>query len=246
MPGVSDCCSPCCATTPPVNIPGSPGAPGAAGAAGPNLVDATTVTTLNGILKGDGANVGVLADPLPLANGGTGTNAANMAALLTAILGASIVPVANGGTGFAAAPIIERFSQTDPTLTASPTQVMMGLADAGSQATPALFTPATSGKVLVMVTGTVLNATVADGAQVQLYIGPAPGSTPANGAVVPGAAIPLGKVKSVGIGQGVPFTLAYVATGLTVGNQYWVDVALNHVTGGNASITSIDILAIEL
>lgn len=38
--------------------PGSPGAPGAPGAPGPNLIDATTATTLNGILKGNGATVG--------------------------------------------------------------------------------------------------------------------------------------------------------------------------------------------
>lgn len=87
-------CVPECSSTPiPVQVPG---APGADGAAGPNTVTAATTTTLTGILTGDGANVGFVADPLPIANGGTG--AATQALALAAILGGAPLPIANGGT----------------------------------------------------------------------------------------------------------------------------------------------------
>jgi hypothetical protein len=55
-----------------------------------------------GILTGDGALVSAVANPLPIANGGTG--AANQPDALTAILGASVIPTANGGTGATSGP----------------------------------------------------------------------------------------------------------------------------------------------
>lgn len=86
-------CVPCCTTPQTVNVPGTPGADGAAG---PNTVTAATTTTLTGILTGNGANVGFVADPLPIVNGGTG--AATQATALAAILGGAALPIANGGT----------------------------------------------------------------------------------------------------------------------------------------------------
>ena len=73
-------CVPCCSTPQLVNIPGLDGANGAPGAAGPNTVTNTTTTDLNGILKANGATISVLADPLPVANGGTGSATAAVAA----------------------------------------------------------------------------------------------------------------------------------------------------------------------
>lgn len=93
---ISSCCA--CPTPEIVQVPGSAGA---AGAAGPNTVTAATTTDQTGILTGNGANVGSVANPLPIVNGGTG--AATQAAALTALLGASFVPLANGGTGAVAA-----------------------------------------------------------------------------------------------------------------------------------------------
>lgn len=86
-------CVPCCTTPQTVNVPGPPGADGAAG---PNTVTAATTTNLTGILTGNGAIVGAVANPLPIANGGTG--AATQATALAAILGGAALPIANGGT----------------------------------------------------------------------------------------------------------------------------------------------------
>ena len=69
-------CAPCCSVPLSVNIPGIDGAAGAAGAAGPNTVTSATTTDFNGFLKGNGASLSAVSDPLPIANGGTGAASA--------------------------------------------------------------------------------------------------------------------------------------------------------------------------
>ena len=225
-------CVPCCSTPQIVNVPGLDST--VAGPAGPNTVTAATTTDQTGILTGDGANVGSVANPLPIANGGTG--AATQAAALTAILGSSIVPVANGGTGVAVAPALVEASPVNPVGTTSATAVMMGLGVS--------ITPATSGTVLVIITGMIGNSTIDDGASVQIVYGTS--TAPNNGD--PATGTTLGRLKnfvaSTDYGkQG--FSLAFLATSLTVGTPYWIDVGLNAVTGGTANIYDLDVVAIE-
>ena len=172
-----------------------------------------TTTNLTGILTGNGANVGFVAIPLPVASGGTG------------------VSVKPARQTYAISP--------DPTGTTNPAQTMMGI---GATAT---ITPLTSGVVLIIVTGILANDTATDGASAQIYYGT--GAAPPHAAGFTGT--PLGSIKAMvaatGPGaQGV--ALAFIATGLTISTPYWIDIALNAVTAGTASISNVDVVAIEL
>ena len=211
-------CTSCAAVPQVVDIPGLDGA---AGAAGPNLVDVTTTTTLNGILAGNGATVGVVANPLP---------------------------AANGGTGYAAAPARYAFKFTsDPALTSSPTQVAMGLAFTGNSP-QSIIVPNASGTFLILLTAILKNATAGSGAVAQLYYG-AGTSGAANGNVLPGGATALGSAKTMiePTGSGaLGIALAFIVTGLTIGSHYWLDVALNNTISGNVTISNIDLIAVEI
>lgn len=148
--------------------------------------------------------------------------------------------VANGGTGYALPPIRNAFSPSDPTTTTSATLVMMGM---GSTAQ---IIPATSGKVLVLITGMIRNSGAAGSeTDAQLYYGT--GSPPANGAAFTGTSAGAKKKMICSTPAGVQgFSLSTILT-LTPATTYWLDVALAAVTGGvNAYIYDLDIVAIEL
>lgn len=134
-------------------------------------------------------------------------------------------------------PAVATSTVAAPTLTASLVGVMMGLAGA--------ITPVVTGRVLIVVNGDIANNTIADGANVQLRHGT--GAAPANGAALTGTTDgPLVKfVASTAAGK-VPFSLSWIVTGLTVGTAIWIDVGLAAVTGGNASIADVAIVAHEL
>lgn len=123
--------------------------------------------------------------------------------------------------------------------TASATQVMMGIGNAGAS-----FIPTTSGKVAVFVTGMMSNGTVGDGAAVQLRygVGAAPAfNDPAAGT---GAGAVKTMVASTAAGkQG--FAISTVLTGLVVGTPVWLDLALNRVTGGTATVYDVDVVWME-
>lgn len=125
----------------------------------------------------------------------------------------------------------------DPTGTASTTAIMMGLA--GS------FTPNTSTRILVIVSGQMANTTINDGATVDLRYGT--GTAPANGAAVTGTL--KGKAQtmtSLVAAQRSGFCLTSVITGLTVGTAYWIDLSLMAVTGGTANVYGLTITVIEI
>ena len=177
------------------------------------------------------------AVPISIANGGTGQTTQSTA--LTALLGADAVPVANGGTGVKVASAKGHFSPGNPSGTTSATAVMMGL---GGTAT---ITPLTSGKLMVMVTGMAGNSTIGDGASAQLYYGTGAAPSNAGGPTGTAAGAIKAMVASTAAGkQG--FALSCLLTGLTVGVAYWFDIALLAVTGGTASIYSLDFVIIEL
>ena len=123
-----------------------------------------------------------------------------------------------------------------PTGTTSTTGVMMGLAGA--------ITPAHSGNVLLIVSGTLTNGTTGDGAALQIRYGT--GTAPTNGATLTGTAVGNNISDNNPVLNKIPFSVQAVVTGLTVGTAYWVDVGLAAVTGGTASIATVSVSALEL
>ena len=137
-----------------------------------------------------------------------------------------------------ATPAFSQATPGNPTGTASTVGVMMGLAGA--------ITPAISGTVLLMVSGTIFNPTaIADGGKVQLRYGT--GSAPANAASLTGTAVG-GLVQFIAstTAEKVPFAVQAVVTGLTASTTYWIDVGLAAITGGTATISDVSVSAVEL
>lgn len=133
--------------------------------------------------------------------------------------------------------IVATATPADPTGTTDTTGKMMGLA--GS------FTPAITGRVVMVITGNIASSASADGAAAQLTYGT--GSAPANAAALTGtAAGTIAQVTAVNVNADkYPFTcLAYAS--LTAGTTYWFDLRLKATTAGTASVTSIYMLAVEL
>jgi hypothetical protein len=147
---------------------------------------------------------------------------------------------ANGNNWYGAAPPnYYAGTPADPTQTASASLVMMGLGGA------AKITPVASGVVLVTICGDSLNTTINDGVQSQIVVGL--GTAPANGAAVTGTAI-SGVVTTSGMAASAftPLCQVGLATGLTLGSQYWIDAALATNFGGTAFLAKLTITAYEL
>jgi hypothetical protein len=136
----------------------------------------------------------------------------------------------------------------NPTGTSNTTGVMMGLGLAGGDGTHGGITTsaATSGLVMMTISGTIFNATaIADGAKVQLRFGT--GTAPINTAALTGTTRG-GNVQYIAptTATKVPFCITALATGLTASTAYWIDVGLAAITGGTATITDLSISAYEL
>ncbi|MEM0241251.1 MAG: hypothetical protein QXP29_07310 [Candidatus Nezhaarchaeales archaeon] len=128
-------------------------------------------------------------------------------------------------------------SPSNPSGTTSTTAVQMGIG--------VTYTPATTGRLLVIVTGEAANNTAGDGATVQLSYGT--GTAPSNGAAATGTAVGSKiSVTSNAASQTVPFSLAYVISNLAVGNSFWFDLQVAAVTGGTASVSNLTVLIIEM
>ena len=139
--------------------------------------------------------------------------------------------LANAATG-----VSSQSTPADPTLTASTTGVMMGLA--------ASITPLNSGNLLILISGDCTDSVISDGCAMQIRFGT--GTAPINGAALTGTAAG-GVVKSndaAATGR-TPFTLNAIVTGtLSVAN--WVDMSLAAITGGNASVFDVSVSIVEL
>jgi hypothetical protein len=111
--------------------------------------------------------------------------------------------------------------------------VMMGLA--GS------ITPKSTGKILIIISGHGSNTVAADGVKMQIRFGT--GAAPANGAASTGTA--AGGAPIIGRAQAatvtVPFSCNGIASGLTIGTTYWVDLSIAAVTGGTGSVANLSI-----
>jgi len=132
-------------------------------------------------------------------------------------------------------------SPADPATTTSTTGVMMGLAG--------LITPAKSGRILIVISGDIYNATGNNGAQVQMRTGT--GAAPANGAALTGTTrgglVKMLNTASLGnVTSRAPFSLNCVITGLGIGTDVWIDVGLAAITGGTARIRDVSISAMEV
>ena len=109
----------------------------------------------------------------------------------------------------------------------------------------ATITPAKSGRVLILITGTAYNNTLLDGVTVQVRTGT--GTAPINGAALTGTArgAALSMISSTANAY-CAFTAAVLVTGLTVGTAYWIDVSQAAITGGVAQIIGAYVSAIEV
>lgn len=138
--------------------------------------------------------------------------------------------------GFSPSPAYVQTYTATPTGRSSSTLVALGLAS--------VITPQVTGRVLVMVSGTVQVGTSTDGAGYNLYYGTT--GTPSNNDPVSGTAIcTLQQVPSlVASDLRVPFALQGTVTGLAVPGvnslgvtgaavPVWFDIMFEYVTGAN-------------
>lgn len=108
------------------------------------------------------------------------------------------------------------------------------------------ITPTVTGRVLMLISGDVINNTILDGAKVQIRYGSSsPG--PVNGSALAGTAAG-GQVQYLAATSSgrAPFCLNALVTGLTLSAATWIDASLAAVTGGTATIENLSVTATEL
>ena len=107
-----------------------------------------------------------------------------------------------------------------------------------------VMTPGSTGRVLIMWTGNVTSNATAQTDTIQMVYGT--GTAPANNTAVTGTAFG-GELAWVSLtGQLiVPFSLVGLAIGLTVGTQYYFDLATKG-SAGTVALTNMNFCAIEV
>jgi hypothetical protein len=171
---------------------------------------------------------------------GVWTNATHQAILSAAGLLATLGALTNAQTAaLLPGSVIQQSAPSNPAgTTSTAAQVMMGLAIA--------FTPSKSGKCLVMITLNGKNSVISDGWAASTWFGT--GAAPINGAARTGTVIEAGQLindADSAAANRTPFTLGGIVT-LVAGTTYWIDIALQALTGGTASLTGISINIMEL
>src|SRR5579883_3222000 len=145
----------------------------------------------------------------------------------------------SNGTNFVStAPNYYQGTPTNPAGTTNTTGVMMGLGGA------AKITPSGSGKVLIIISGTIDNTTTG-GAGVQIRFGT--GTAPSNGSTtlagtVAGALVTINNSAS---GDTYAFSLNAIVS-MSIGVANWMDVSLKAISTGTAAISNLSISAVEL
>jgi hypothetical protein len=127
---------------------------------------------------------------------------------------------------------------SNPTGTNSATGKMMGLAGT--------ITPVITGRVLIIVSGTVANDTINKANSMMIHTGT--GAAPANGDAPAGTGRGITRLTGAHTAQNEEkaFVLQALVTGLDLNEAIWIDVHLISVAGGIASLTNLTISAIEL
>lgn len=138
----------------------------------------------------------------------------------------SLTVNAQGIVTAASNPASLQASPSNPTACTNASSVMMGLAQT--------MTPNSSGRVLIAISGDLLNAGAANQATFSIRTGT--GSAPANGAAATGTLRGTAIVVSNPTASAPdPFSMQAVVTGLTVGTQIWIDMACQTTSGTNTS-----------
>jgi hypothetical protein len=136
---------------------------------------------------------------------------------------------------------IYQATPADPTGTTNTTGLMMGLAG--------VTTPLFSGRLLIMVAGNLTNntGTAGNGAKAQIRYGT--GAAPTNGGALAGTTAG-GFVSAVLMrataSDPVPFALHAIVTGLTIGADYWIDLALAAIVAGTGQAKNLSISVTEI
>lgn len=131
---------------------------------------------------------------------------------------------------------------TAPSTTAS--YKMQGLAGT--------ITPASSGTVLLAISGTVTSATNTSGDGISYQLSYGTGAAPANAATLAGTQV--GTIQTyknptavTAANVAVPFAVHAVVTGLSVGTAYWIDLAAQSIaTNSSGTLSAVSVSAIEL
>lgn len=150
-------------------------------------------------------------------------------------------------------PAFVAVNPSNPTAISSATYLMNGLGVAGASAFT--ITPTATGRVLILVTGDIVENATAQTATLQLSYGT--GAAPANAAAVAGTQVgqQVAWVSLTGTLTST-FTLMALVTGLTVptftgqgvqsaSTPYWLDVN-SKSSAGTVQLTNLSCVAVEL
>lgn len=134
---------------------------------------------------------------------------------------------------------ISQSTPANPTGSSTAAFIMMGLA--GS------ITPKSSTKLFVIISGNFQSTAATGGAEIEIQFGT--GTAPLNGTISVGTTI--GNLTHIDNGLGaaklLPFSIQGIATGLTVGTTYWIDLAQKIVnTASTSNLSNISITAFGL
>lgn len=130
----------------------------------------------------------------------------------------------------------------DQTAISSASYLMNGLGAIAS--VPCRLTPGSTGRVLVIFTGDLVENATAQTATLQVSYGT--GAAPANAAAVTGTQVGA-QIAWVSLTGQLTQTFAAhcLITGLTVGSDYWFDLALKS-SAGTVQATNVNFSAIEI
>ena len=239
-------------------ITGTGSACGGSGATGANPTAKVGPTAVNGVattyLRSDGAPAIDLTATYPWTGVHT-FNTSNLRLLgsstgYTTVASANAsatnytltIPAATGTLQLVGAPAMTSLYQGSAfgSTVTSTTAVALGMgtttnmkATNGGAAAGGTITPATSGRVLVTIAGTIKQATAAAADTFQIYYGTggAPTNNTAPGGTAVGSTLAVTPANTTGY---IPFTVTQVVTGLTVGTTYWFDLGVTTGSGSDA------------
>jgi hypothetical protein len=109
------------------------------------------------------------------------------------------------------------------------------------------FTPTVTGKILVTISGTLINAIAGKTPNCQIRFGtgapPAFGASGSTGTAISGVSALTGSAAN----NASPFSLSAVVPAAALGTPLWFDLAMwNLTSGGSTSVTSVAVSAVEL